>query len=288
MTNSNDNLAKIAMNKSLLKEFHNNENDRIVYLKDGDEFQIQIFNPYQYVIGVSFTFNSDNVDNSKLLVLKPGERVWLDRYLNENKKMKFSTYEVSNSNDVKKAIEKNGIVNIYFYKEQEKNNNIYIYNTSYTAKTWEPNNVFYNYEVTCANNDNTSVVNYCAPLDCGLSALVANSSASTYTSCSTATISNDTLGGFADLAKTKLGSCSFAKKSIETGRIDKGSYSNQNFTNYYGDFENWYFKKETIKIIPESQKQISSNDLNKKYCVNCGKKIKKEFKFCPSCGTKQD
>ena len=44
MTNSNDKLARIAMNKSLLKEFHNNENNRIVYLKDGDEFQIQIFN----------------------------------------------------------------------------------------------------------------------------------------------------------------------------------------------------------------------------------------------------
>ena len=76
-------------------------------------------------------------------------------------------------------------------------------------------------------------------------------------------------------------------KSIETGRVDKGSQSNQQFNNYYGDFENWYFKKETIKILPESQKQISVSDLNKKYCYNCGKKIKKEFKFCPSCGAAQ-
>ena len=59
MTNSNDKLAKLAINKSLLKEYRNSENDRIVYLKDGDEFQIQIFNPYQYVIGVRRADNQD-------------------------------------------------------------------------------------------------------------------------------------------------------------------------------------------------------------------------------------
>ena len=260
--NNNDKLAKLAMNKSLLKEFHNNENDRIVYLKDGDEFQIQIFNPYQYVIGVSFTFNSDNVDSSRLLVLKPGERVWLDRYLNENKKLKFSTYNVNNSNDVKKAIEKNGIVNMYFYKEQEKN--IYIYNT-YTAKPWDPNTVFYNYDT------NLGISSLTGSMDCSCS------SASTYTSYSTST---DNTRSLPDIK-------SYKSKSIETGRIDKGSYSNQNFTNYYGNFDSWYFKKETIKILPESQKQFSSNDLTKKYCHNCGKKIKSDFKFCPNCGSKQ-
>lgn len=272
--NNNDKLAKLAMNKSLLKEFHNNENDRIVYLKDGDEFQIQIFNPYQYVIGVSFTFNSDNVDSSRLLVLKPGERVWLDRYLNENKKLKFSTYNVNNSNDVKKAIEKNGIVNMYFYKEQEKN--IYIYNTC-TAKPWEPNTVFYNCEITCDNNTkkycdtNLGISSLTGSMDCSCS------SASTYTSYSTST---DNTRSLPDIK-------SYKSKSIETGRIDKGGYSNQNFTNYYGNFDSWYFKKETIKILSESQKQFSSNDLTKKYCHNCGKKIKSDFKFCPNCGSKQ-
>ena len=280
--NNNDKLAKLAMNKSLLKEFHNNENDRIVYLKDGDEFQIQIFNPYQYVIGVSFTFNSDNVDNSRLLVLKPGERVWLDRYLNEKKKLKFSTYNVNNSNDVKKAIEKNGIVNMYFYKEKEKNDNIYIYNTP-LVKSWEPNNIFYNFKITCDNNTKKYCdANLGSVSSLGLSSLTgsmdcSSSSASTYTSYS-ASIDNTR-----SLPDTK----SYKSKSIETGRIDKGSYSNQNFTNYYGDFDSWYFKKETIKILPESQKQFSSNDLTKKYCHNCGKKIKVDFKFCPNCGAKQ-
>ena len=297
MKNSNDNLAKIAMNKSLLKEFHNNENDRIVYLKDGDEFQIQIFNPYQYVIGVSFTFNSDNIDNSKLLVLKPGERVWLDRYLNENKKMRFSTYEVGNSNEVKKAIEKNGIVNIYFYKEKEQNDIIYIYNTYTSAKTWDPTPSWYNYEITCDNNKLTSSVdNINANIDSsklGISTVstalgsitddcLSVSSATTYT-----TFANTIPNGTNSCLNKNNASRSMSKKSIETGRVDKGSYSSQQFNNYYGDFENYWFKKETIKILPDSQKQISVSDLNKKYCYNCGKKIKKEFKFCPSCGAAQ-
>ena len=289
--NKNENLAKIAINKSLLKEFKNSENDRIVYLKDGDEFQIQIFNPYQYVIGVSFTFNSDNVDNSKMLVLKPGERVWLERYLNENRKLKFWTYKVNNSKEVKKAIEKNGIVNIFFYKEYEKNNNLFIYNTTYTYnKEWQPTNKLYDYEITCTPNTNyyqaSNVSTISEPSSYNINLSSAATSA-TYTS--TSTISDDSLDLDLDnISAASALASNTINKTIETGRIEKGKKSKQNFTNYYGDFETYWFKKETIKILPESQKQISTHDLTKKYCVNCGKKIKKEFKFCPSCGAKQD
>jgi rRNA maturation endonuclease Nob1 len=39
------------------------------------------------------------------------------------------------------------------------------------------------------------------------------------------------------------------------------------------------------KILPMSSKPIEGKDL-KKYCTECGKKVKETFKFCPSCGTK--
>lgn len=255
-SNNNDKLARIAMNKSLLKEFHNSQEERIVYLNDGDEFQIQLFNPYDYVIGVSFTFNSDSIDNSKLLVIKPGERVWLDRFLNENRKLLFSTYDVKNSKAAKKAIQKNGLLNIYFYKEQEYTPHIY---TS-QINTWKPvapsvvpDNVWY----SCCQSDS-------------LSAATSTYNASSYitTSCADANFTN-------------------FKSSIETGRIEKGNHSAQDFGNYYGDFNSWYFKKETIKLLPQSQKQITTDDLKKKYCYNCGRKIKSNFKFCPNCGAKQ-
>ena len=257
--NNNDKLAKLAIRKSLLKEFHNNENERIVYLNDGDEFQIQLFNPYQYIIGVSFTFNSDSVENYRMIVLKPGERVWLDRYLDENKKLKFSTYEVGNSNEVKKAIEKNGILNIYFYKEDQTNDNIYSLgiSTNWEPIDWDP----LKYKITYGGNYslNTITANY-------------NSVSSISNCCNYDTSSQNSINGV---------------RSIETGRIEKGSHSNQKFNHYYGKFNSWYFKKETIKILPESQRQISSNELNRKYCYNCGRKLKEKFKFCPFCGAKQ-
>lgn len=300
MTNSNDKLARIAMNKSLLKEFHNNENNRIVYLKDGDEFQIQIFNPYQYVIGVSFTFNSDSVDNSKMLVLKPGERVWLDRYLNENRKLKFWTYKVNNSEEVRKAIEKNGILNIYFYKEIEKNNytvwydnNTYIYNDNWKNPIDDLNGGI-RYTNNCyANDNNISSVNSalssiadtvtCSDINCSIS--TSNTAAYTSYSASISTIPSDINSC---VNKNSSNRSLQTSKSIETGRIEKGGYSNQKFNNYYGDFEPYWFKNETIHILPESQKQVSSNDLTKKYCHNCGRKIKSDFKFCPNCGAKQE
>ena len=78
-----------------------------------------------------------------------------------------------------------------------------------------------------------------------------------------------------------------SNKSIETGRIEKGSHSNQRFDNVYKDFELWPFKIEYIKILPFSQKQINTNDISKRYCYNCGRKLNQKYKFCPFCGTKQ-
>ena len=73
---------------------------------------------------------------------------------------------------------------------------------------------------------------------------------------------------------------------IETGRIDKGSYSNQKLEHINIEFENWHFKKEVIKILPSSRKPYTSSDIKKIYCTNCGRKINTKYKFCPYCGTK--
>ena len=141
--NNNDKLAKVAVHKSLLKEYLNSSNDRIVYMDNGTEFQIQIFNPYTYTIGVSLSFNNNVQGNSNLLVLRPGERVWLDRYLDNESHLLFSTYEVGNSQAVKEAIKDNGNLCIKFYKEQE--NKTYL-NTNLDSYQWnKPIDVYYNH-----------------------------------------------------------------------------------------------------------------------------------------------
>ena len=85
-------------------------------------------------------------------------------------------------------------------------------------------------------------------------------------------------------AASALSSSQSTPNSIETGRIAEGSYSNQKLNNVDLEFSPWACNTETIKIIPLSRKQVSSNDLKKQYCPSCGHKINDKYKFCPYCG----
>ena len=269
-------LAKIAVNKSLLKEFVSN-NQRIVYLKDNSEFQIQIFNPYTYTIGTDIYINGTQMPNR--IVLKPGERIWLERYLNEARKLLFSTYEVENTSEAKAAIQNNGEVKLMFYKEKVYREPTYIYTSPITT--------YYNDCNYCADdciakgiNINNSI-NYSATTlglaDAVQTATAAASAASYSSTCKSYNLER----GLND--KLKLNKLS---DRIETGRIEKGSHSNQEFENIDMNFEWWSFKTEVIKLLPISQKPITKKDLKKLYCANCGHKVNTKFKFCPYCGAK--
>lgn len=261
-------MAQIAINKSLLKEYSTNEDSRIVYMDNNDEFQIQLFNPEQFTVGVTFTFNGKDMDG--MLVLKPGERVWLERYLDNHVKFKFSTYEVDDNDvQVKHAIANNGNIAIKFYKERLSSRiKTNIYNTLNVL--WKESPLVYNertyrtpsYDtgVTCSNTNDvlltSNVVNSCcASID-------------------------------GNACNTALYKANINNSTIETGRIENGSYSNQKFETVNNEFENYPFKTEYIKILPKSRKPYTTSDLNKIYCTNCGRKLNSKFKFCPYCGEK--
>ena len=250
---NNDTLVKIAVNKSLLKEFLVNS-QRTVYMDNGSEFQIQIFNPYTYSIAASISING--IEMSNQLVIKPGQRIWLERYLNEARKFLFETYEVNGeSKQVENAIKNNGVIEVKFYKEKQQNN-IYITSASSPSASCTYFNNCLDYPTYTADNLSLS-----AP--------------------STQLYSSSAINAvfYSTDAMTK-------SKSIETGRIEKGNYSNQKFQTVYNDFEYWSFTAETIHILPQSAKPVYANDLKKIYCTNCGRKLNQKFKFCPYCGTK--
>ena len=101
----------ITKGKQRLKQHTNT-----VYLKNGDEFEIELFNPTQNKVLAKIEINGNNIGNG--IVLRPGERVFLERYLDEAKKFLFETYVVNGNNkDVQNAIEKNGDVTVKFYDE---------------------------------------------------------------------------------------------------------------------------------------------------------------------------
>lgn len=302
ITKNESKMAKIAINKSLLKEYQVENDSRVVYMNDGDEFQIQLFNPEIFVIGCEISINGKSLDG--LLILKPGERIWLERYLNESKKFRFSTYSVNENNEqVKNAIANNGNIEIKFYKEKEEIKYQPLWQEPYPLnhKLFEqplindPNKISpFTYKdvnhTTCINDNgisNTIYNNTC--LRDNINGSYNLSGTQTYAS-SINRIDNkldannsicktyDTINDILSKQNNKL---------FETGRIEKGNNSNQNIktVNNYS-FESYYFKKEDIKILPMSRKPYTSNDLSKVYCTNCGRKINNKFKFCPYCGTK--
>lgn len=253
------NMVGIAKNKSLLKEYQN----RIVYLSDGDEFQIMLFNPTESKIAAKIKINRSQIPN--MVVLRPGERVWLDRYLDVNRKFKFSTYTVDKSNEVLNAIRNNGTIEITFYYEQVKRNDIIICDSAIT---------------TITNSGNVSTT---LPKTYPITWEVTPSSTAGIPSVSTAYYTPANLG-----VNTSITSECDAKISekLETGRIEEGGISEQRFNKDYSDFSYYPFKTETIKILPISQKPYNKQDIEKRYCVNCGRKLNPKFKYCPQCGTK--
>ena len=269
-------MMAIAIAKSICKEYSTSSYSRVVYLENGQEFQIQLFNPRNFTIGAEIFINDEKLSNR--LVLKPGERVWLERYLDVKKKFKFSTYEVEGNNkDVQEAIKDNGNIEIKFYKESRNKEyypSVIVYDNNWLNKNDNikypsPINVFYNIsnDLTTGNycNYTSKTSNFCTDLN---------------TNCTSSISTQDT---------NYTSSISTPDEMIcETGRIETGSQSTQEFNNVNIDFEYFPFVTEKIKLLPISQKPFTSNDLHKIYCPECGRKLKSTYKFCPFCGSKID
>ena len=74
--------------------------------------------------------------------------------------------------------------------------------------------------------------------------------------------------------------------SLETGRVEKGGVSRQEFDYCDINFDYYAFKTENILILPVSRKQIRAEETRRKYCSQCGKKVNPKDKFCSNCGSK--
>lgn len=265
----NRNLAKLAIRKGLLKEY-NNSGERIVYMEHGDEFQIQLFNPYTYTIGAEIEINGKKLSN--IIIIKPGERIWLERFLDSPDKFLFSTYTVNGtSREVREAIRNNGNIIIKFYKEEEYRPTVQMYYYPYSIKTIKEPDITWTNTCYCGDGDSIGAA-------AGANTAHCVSNANYNNSITTASINTAITTLSADVKPIS--------KKIETGRVERGSHSNQKFDYLNINFEYWAFRTEEIKILPKSQKQYTSSDLEKKYCPECGRKIKDKFKFCPFCGTR--
>jgi DNA-directed RNA polymerase subunit M/transcription elongation factor TFIIS len=260
--------AYITKGKQRIKQFGQN-----VYLKDGSEFEVELYNPTRKNVLSKIKINGEFIKGGGI-ILRPGERIFLERYIDVPRKFKFETYTVDSTNETMNAIASNGDVEILFYEEQEV---LDFKLTSYPA--WNPTYISNGGtfttttggDTTIGNNFYTTSVNY----------------SSTYVGDINLTNSfNIRSSKYLSKFDQQPRSRSLAKKSksVETGRVEQGSSSNQSFKTVNKEFNAWAVSTSVWKLLPESQKPIEKKDLIEK-CPRCSTKLKKSsWKFCPECG----
>ena len=265
--------AWIAIKRNRQK-IYNRQGKTQVYLKDGQEFQIELFNPTQTRYLVKFKING-NYQADRGLILNPGQRYFLDRFIDDDRKLAFSTYEIENSKAAKKAIEKNGLLEVEFYSETFLHGNIISYPKIYNTPNWSqpiwttnPSTFWYGTSNGISNNAG------------GSSTLTLAGSTINNVSYTSGTVNCGTT-----YTSTSNYSSVVNDASIETGRVEKGEKSDQKFEEGYGTFGSWASYTTTVQIIPLSQKPAEAQEI-RSYCTGCGSRVKKQtWKFCPNCGT---
>lgn len=217
-----------------------------VYLEDNSEFEIELFNPLKDCVLADIKLNGNSISKNGL-VIKPGQRVYLDCFIDDKKKFVFKTYEVESNLESLNAIEKNGLLEVFFYKEDVvtvdnwKNRfDKIIVEKWYPYQPINPYNPYPYPTIWYGTNDvigtTTTNLNSLTTTGTCYSSNVLN------TSCNTTSINS----------------------SVETGRIEKGEKSKQKFTEVDMDFENHYIASTIIQILPESVKPTEVKNLKKK------------------------
>lgn len=200
-----------------------------IYLNNDDEFEIELHNPTTNNVKAEITIDGKPISSGGI-VIRSGERIYLECFPDSRKKFTFKTYEVSDDSETKKAISHNGSVQVKFYKELIKKT----YCEPFPFQT----QIFYNTNLQpLGNNFYTSNVNTYGTTDVGSSYLS--------TSEITSSMSNSEL-------------------SIETGQVDGGSQSNQQFSKVDMDFESGVSYTYSFKLLPMSQKPLDKKEFKVK------------------------
>jgi len=266
--NLNNPTVNITVNKSRLKRYTSINEMPTYFLRNQSEFQIEIFNPTDNVVMAKIKLNDKSISQGGL-VIKPGERVFLERYLNNPTKFLFETYEVENSNEVISAIKNNGGIKVEFYEELIYTNLL-------------PNYQDLRFNLFDASSNNTAG-NY-NTLGSTTNAVTTTTPYATTTSNSSIFSTNSFTDNQSLNRAINVGTSSMA---IETGRVQSGGFSEQKMVKVNKNFSYVPFYSVEYKLLPISQKINTVKDLNVKvYCKNCGKKAGKTDRFCGSCGFK--
>ena len=229
-----------------------------VYLQDKEEFQIELYNPLQNCVLADIKLNGNSISKSGL-VLNPGQRFYLDCFIDDKKKFIFNTYEVDESDETQQAIAKNGLLEVFFYKESvvtlenwnDKFNRILTGRTYpyWVYPTYPWGGVYYGTITTGVCNTTTTAGNFNLTNTTGTAYY---SNTTPINACYTSDFSlTSSIGG-----------------SMETGRIEKGQKSQQKFESIDMDFDKYYIASTILQILPESRKPVETKEIKKSTTVS--------------------
>jgi len=238
-----------------------------VFLKDGDEFEIELFNPLTVSVLADIKLNGQSISKTGLVV-KPGQRVYLDCFIDDRKKFKFSTYEIENSEEAIEATQNNGLLEVFFYKEdvitldnwKSRFDRIIVekwYPAYYPTYPYYRPTIWYGttspyYGGTITTNGSGLIGSTTTT-----NAYYSSNNAVNCSYTSNVDLSNVNIGG-------SLSGNSTPVNSIETGRVEKGEVSKQKFTEVDMEFEKHYIASTIIQILPESRKPAEVKQMKTK------------------------
>lgn len=246
-----------------------------IYLQNNEEFQIEIFNPLKECVLADIRLNSQSISKTGL-VIKPGQRVYLDCFVDDRKKFIFQTYEIEMTDETAEAIQNNGLMEVFFYKEEavslknwsEKLRQVVIREYYPVYPYWQPYYrpypVWYGAYTTGTTTTNIGTTLQGEGLSFGGTTTNTVFNSTTGTLNLTGGVSNSaSYTSGVDLSNIQV-SNSFSSNSIpiagslETGRIEKGEKSNQQFGEVDMDFEKNYIHHIVYQLLPESRKPVEA------------------------------
>lgn len=254
-----------------------------VYLKDKEEFQIEIFNPLTDCVLADIKLNGNTISQSGL-VIRPGERFYLDCFVDDNKKFVFNTYEVEDNLSTKVAISKNGMLEVFFYKEsvvslknwRDRFDRVIVekyypvYYPHYQPYWYGVPNVYCGNGTAITELSGTTTGGYYTN-----NATIGGVYGGTLNNLTTNTTNLQPINStytsginISDLGNMATTTTSYSSNSIETGRVEKGNKSNQKFEEVDMDFEKFHISSIVLQLLPESVKPVDTKDLKKEKASN--------------------
>lgn len=246
-----------------------------IYLDNDEQFIIELHNPLKECVLSDIRLNGQSIAETGL-VLKPGQRIYLDCFVDDRKKFTFKTYEVEGTVDNIEAIQNNGSMEVFFYKEDVvsiknwperfRGNVIREYYPVYYPHYYPVYPVYPSWPygtITTYSGSGCITTSNSTGHSSGIT-LTGLTTGTTYTNMnlnsSNCSYTSGVIGQSVDNFELN--------ENIETGRIEKGEKSDQKFVDVDMDFEKNYIHSIVYKLLPNSRKPIEFNSSNGELSIN--------------------